>query len=189
MEMSEREQEGGRGEVLASSGLRGLQRARRPTSGRRGGGEAEDRWGREQTGEAIERVQCQAPAHEEQRMMQTVLQHPAPHRNTNRAGHTAQPSPVGRRRGPSPRKETRFSAPRSRLRFSAPSASRGQPGPRLPPPPSDSAQQGTMASVLLRNPPHPSKYRPLLSKLSRFSGPIGMPGGRHARLLSLPFTK
>ena len=28
MEMSEREQEGGRGEVLASSGLRGLQRAR-----------------------------------------------------------------------------------------------------------------------------------------------------------------
>ena len=109
--------------------------------------------------------------------MQTVLQHPAPHRNTNRAGHTAQPSPVGRRRGPSPRKETRFSAPRSRLRFSAPSESRGQPGPRLPPPPSDSAQQGTMASVLLRNPPHPSKYRPLLSKLSRFSGPVGMPVG------------
>lgn len=111
MQMSEREQEGGRREALASPGLRGLQGARSPTPGRRGGGEAEDRWGWEQTGEATERVQRRAPAHEEQRMMQTVLQHPAPQRNTNRAGHTAQPSPVGRRRGPSPRKETRFSTP------------------------------------------------------------------------------
>ena len=37
MEMSESEQEGGRREVLASPGLRGLQGARSPAPGRRGG--------------------------------------------------------------------------------------------------------------------------------------------------------
>ena len=189
MEMSEREQEGGRGEVLASSGLRGLQRARRPTSGRRGGGEAEDRWGREQTGEAIERVQCQAPAHEEQRMMQTVLQHPAPHRNTNRAGHTAQPSPVGRRRGPSPRKETRFSAPDrgSGSPLLLRPAGNQVPGclPRPATAPNREQWPPSFAGIL----PTHQNTGPCSPNSPDFQCPVGMPGGRHARLLSLPFTK
>lgn len=110
MEMSESEQEEGE-RCLQARGCGGCRGPGAPLRGDAERGEAEDRWGWEQTGEATERVQRRAPAHEEQRMMQTVLQHPAPQRNTNRAGHTAQPSPVGRRRGPSPGEETRFSTP------------------------------------------------------------------------------
>lgn len=58
-------------------------------------------------------MQRRAPAHEEQRMMQTVLQHPAQRRNTNRAGHTAHPLPWGGGGGP-PRGRKRGSVPPDR---------------------------------------------------------------------------
>lgn len=103
MQISEREQEGGRGEVLQAQGCGGC---RGPGDPLRGDAEGE----RQRTGEATECVQRRAPAHEEQRMMQKVLQHPAPHRNTNRAGHTAHPLPWGGGGGP-PRGRKRSSVP------------------------------------------------------------------------------
>lgn len=116
------------------------------------------------------------------------LQHPAPQRNTSKTGTQRSPLPWGAEEGPSPRKETRFSTPDRESSGSAPSASRRQPGPRLPPRPATAPNREQWPSVLRGNPPHPSKY-PALSKLSDFQCPVGMPGGRHARLLSLLFLQ
>ena len=170
--------------------------------------------GRKQTGETTTRMRDQAPGHEE-RTMKTV---PKPGRSTEiptrrlaaergrqrRPGYAATPSTEERREEDLPSEGNTFQYPRSpasvalvalvlcslrvwqaiRSPTAFPARRASRPAGNST---SGSAQQGTMASVLHRNPPHSSKYGLLFAKL--ICSASRMPGGRHARLLCLPYTK